>query len=681
MSLSAQWPRLAIAMMLALTLGASAQARSLQSRLAVERARPAAPLLPRDSFVVETAVSSVTLSPDGRRVVWLREDDGVRSLWAASTAGPTTPHRLLQRVEAKEVHWSSDSRWLLLLGARTVRAVAMAGQTGAGIIVTLGGPTKSSVLALDPWGPGVLLTDTVGAGLAKRWRLWRVGLGGARRLVLASPREIVDAVMARDGRLAFAKVTDGERHEILTGAPGGAFRPLARCDGLARCNLLGVAPDGRAVLVAGDFGEAPRPMLFRLDLDGRRSPVHADPRASVDLGSVVFDRRTGAPVIASYRGGDPRSYGLDAATRAALAKLERTNVDPGFALETSAGPWLVREREARLAGERWRLFDPRSGRLTPLIDDPGERRRPSPVQLARTIGVTFRASDGMDIHGFLTAPPGLDLKRTPLAAIVHGGPWSHDDPDYSAVTQLLANRGYVVFRPQFRGSTGYGRDYMLAANGDFADGRVQRDIEEGVRWLLAQGVGDPKRTAIVGASFGGYSVLQSLSNQSNLFGVGVAIVPPTDMGWVTRWAARTGALDTQGVKLETTLRLLKMDPGDAAVARKLYAGSPSARVAAMRTPLLIIASGRDERVPIRSVIDYAARLRVAAANARIVVARKLPHASSDPLAFRASLFMIETTLQRELGGAQPDRPASDLSLWMAQNLSITAPPARRLQPP
>jgi len=276
----------------------------------------------------------------------------------------------------------------------------------------------------------------------------------------------------------------------------------------------------------------------------------------------------------------------------------------------------------------------------------------------------------MAIHGLLSVPPGRDPAHVPLITIAHGGPWSHDDADYSALTQLLVNRGYAVFRPQFRGSTGFGRAYMLAARGDFGDGRVQRDIEEGTRYLLARGIGDPMRTAIMGASFGGYSTLQALSNGSGLYHMGIAIVPPADFGWTSRWAAARGTLgETQGMTLDHSLRLLALNPDDPAIARRLYRQSPLARVAAMRTPLLLIASGRDERVPIRSVIDYAARLKLSGAPAQIVVARNQPHAPSDPMAGRAYMLLAEAMFQRHLGGPPPAPPPPDLREWMEKNLA------------
>jgi dipeptidyl aminopeptidase/acylaminoacyl peptidase len=372
-----------------------------------------------------------------------------------------------------------------------------------------------------------------------------------------------------------------------------------------------------------------------------------------------------------YRGGVPARYGLTDAARRGLASLARLLPGQNQTIETSRGPWLVREQDARLQGSRWHLFDPYMGTIRTLIDDPDVRQRIPAAALAAGIAFTYTASDGMPIHSLLSVPVGRDPAHVPLVALVHGGPWSHDMPGYSAQVQLLTNRGFAVFRPQFRGSTGYGRAYMFAAKGDFGDGRVQRDIEDGVRYLLAKGVGDAQRVGIVGASFGGYSTLQALSNGSKLFRVGVAVVPPSDFGWASRQMAKRNTIgDAQGIPFVQSLRLFGMDERDPAIARRLFVQSPAARTAAMNTPLLILAAGRDDRVAIRGLIDYAARLKAANKPVRMVIARNQPHAAEDPLARRASLFLIEDMLSRHLGGRPAAPPAPDLAQWMAANMAM-----------
>lgn len=653
------WLRALIALLVIAGAG-PALADPLSTMLAVERARARVASIDRESFLFpsEPKVASVTLAPDGRSVAFVRIAGERRSLWLQSTAPGAAPRRLLPRTGAEDIAWSPDSRWLFLIDAGGIRMLSVADMPGSGVIAKLGGATELRLLAFDPWQLGALLIDRSKG----RSRLWRVGPGGRKQLIAYGRREIVDVAIDREGRPAFAKLVADGHHLIVARTPEGRFRTITACVRMTRCDLLGVTPDERGVYLASDLLGSRRALL-RLDLDGRRTLIHDDPLKEVDVDSITLDRASGVPAIAAYRGSKPRLDGLNVAARADLARL---TLAPDVAVETSKRVWLVRQHGGRMQGNRWHLFDPRTGRHRLLLDDRPERL--PEAALARIVPFSYPASDGMAIHGMLSIPAGRDPAHVPLVTIVHGGPFGHDELEYNALGQLLVNRGYAVFRPEFRGSTGYGRDYMVAANGDFGDGRVQRDIEDGTRYLLARGIGDPRRTAIMGASFGGYATLQALSNGSRLYRVGIATVPPTDFGWVTRWAAaRTELGASQGMRFAATLKLLGMDVCDPVVARRLYEQSPRARVTAMRTPLLLIAAGRDERVPIRSVLDYAAQLKMLGAPAQIIVARKQPHSSKDRMASMAALYLIETMLQRQLGGAPVAVPNAVMARWMAAN--------------
>jgi dipeptidyl aminopeptidase/acylaminoacyl peptidase len=653
--------RHSLAALLAIFGAGPALADPLAAALALERGRPPVAAIDRESLLYRTEpkIASATLAPDGRNVAFVRIAGEQRSLWLQSTAPGASSHRILPHVGTGDIAWSPDSRWLFLIDEQTVRMMSVAGMPGSGVIAKLGGASERTLLALDPWVPAALLVDRANG----RWRLWRAGAGGSKHLVAYARHEIVDVAIGRDGHAAFAKLVVNGHHLIIARRPDGRFRAVTTCIRLTRCDLLGVTADGHGLYLASDLLGSRR-AIVRLDADGRRTLIHDDPAHEVDIDTVILDRKSGVPAIAAYRGDQPMLYGLIKAARIGLAHLSFAR---DAEVETAPRVWLIRERGDRMQGNRWHLFDPTSGRHRLLLDDRPYRIPAS--KLVRVIPFSYPASDGMMIHGMLSVPAGRDPAHVPLVTVVHGGPFGHDEIEYNALTQLLANRGYAVFRPQFRGSTGYGRDYMRAARGDFGDGRVQRDIEDGTRFLLARGIGDPRRTAIIGGSFGGYSTLQALSNGSRLYRVGVATVPPTDFGWVTRWAAaRTDLGATQGMKFADTLKMLGLDPSDPAVARRLYAQSPRANAAAMRTPLLLIAAGRDERVPIRSVIDYAAHLKLLGAPAQIIVARKQPHSSKDRMAALATLYLVEVMLQRHLDGAPVAPPSRALARWMSANL-------------
>lgn len=138
--------------------------------------------------------------------------------------------------------------------------------------------------------------------------------------------------------------------------------------------------------------------------------------------------------------------------------------------------------------------------------------------------VTYQARDGLTIHGYLTLPAGMtEAKNLPVVINPHGGPWVRDSWGYDPEVQFLANRGMAVLQMNFRGSTGYGRSFWEAGFKQWGRA-MQDDITDGVRWLIDQGIADPERIAIYGASYGGYAVLAGLAFTPDLYACGVDYV-------------------------------------------------------------------------------------------------------------------------------------------------------------
>lgn len=647
-------------------------AMSLDKYVAMERSRPVPPAITRDRFLIEPAITSVELSPDGQRVAWLRRQGSDTGLWLTAT-DRVAPRRWLRRVDAERMYWSHDGRWLFVIAPKSLRAIPIDGASGAGVMASFDRPQDWRVVGPDPWQPAaMLLLETqhrFGVREPIGTRLWRVTPGGRRTLVAFARLRIIDVAVRPDGHVAFAKLVDGNRHLITARSDGGRYRVIARCEQLRRCDLLGTDKTSRRLFLRGDLdGDLQGVMEIRGD--GRIRRLHTDPAHMADIDTVVLAPENGRPLIAAYRGPTPSLTGLTPEANATLQQLRRVLPGSEHRVQPSSGRvWLIEERDARLQEGRWHLFDRGSGRLRPLIDDPGMTPRIAPDHLARVMPVAFRASDSMTIHSLLTLPPGRDVSRAPLVVFVHGGPWSNDTTDYSAQTQLLANRGYIVFRPQYRGSTGFGRRYLFAAHGNFGAGRVQRDIEEGTRWLLARRIGDPRRVAIVGASYGGYAVLQALSDGSRLYRTGVAAVPPPDFGrTIARMVARGSGGDYQGIDFASRLRALDLDPVNPTIMGRLSCEAPVRRIARLSAPLTIIAAERDDRIALRDVLDYAVRGRLWEKPIDMIVAKGQPHAPDEILPRRAMLFLTEDALARHLGLLHAEPPIQPVRKWMAANL-------------
>jgi dipeptidyl aminopeptidase/acylaminoacyl peptidase len=654
-------------------------AGALRAAVAAERARPRAPQFPRTAFLAQTTLVGAWLSPDGRHVAYLREEGRNRGAWLVSTAGGA-PKRLLPHTDARVLAWSHDSRWLFLPSKRQVFALAVAGQGGSRAIAKLGGRWEREFVTADPVRPAAVIVfenPPIVSRLPRKWGVFRIDAQGRETRLHEDTRQVVDVEFDARGRLAFLTRVEGERYVVYR-VRGGKLSEAMRCENLARCTLVAASGDGREALVTTDAG-ANFYRLARLGADGRLQTLHADPRNEADLNEVVLDPATRTPLIASYRSTIAANHGLAAAARQHLSKIEARYPDRNLRVEVGSGPsarWLVHDRATTLKGERLHVYDPATGAMQDLLPDIdyAYRGKPAPAlperAMARKIAFAFRASDGMSIHGFVMIPPGVDPARAPLVTHVHGGPFNLFRPEFTGIGQMMANRGYIVFEPNFRGSTGHGQAYMRAGRGDFGNGRVQQDIVEGVRYLLSQGIGDAKRVGIIGASFGGYSALQGVTFQPDLFKVGIAAVPPADLGWVLRWYAETVDQMAPGIPLSTRMRLLELDPASAAVADRLRVQSPIANADRLSRPVLLFAGAEDERVPIRSVMHYAAALKARDKDVSLLVDPEGRHQLEDPRTREAYFYLIERMLHQRLGGAAPEDVNAGLRAFVDRNLRL-----------
>jgi len=137
--------------------------------------------------------------------------------------------------------------------------------------------------------------------------------------------------------------------------------------------------------------------------------------------------------------------------------------------------------------------------------------------------IVYKAKDGLTIHGYLTLPKGIESKNLPVVINPHGGPWARDEWGWNAEVQFLANRGYAVLQMNFRGSTGYGRKFWEASFKQWGL-NMQQDITDGVEYLVKEGIADPKRVAIYGASYGGYATLAGITSTPELYACAVDYV-------------------------------------------------------------------------------------------------------------------------------------------------------------
>ena len=649
----------------------------LRAAETAQRGMTRAPRLPRTAFLEARSLVAVQLSPAGDAVAYLRQQKDSRSLWLLPANGGKA-RTLVGSTQADQLLWSRDGRWLFLRGANALTIVGVDGR--GGMRVPLGGIERRRLMQLDPSQPAaVLLRERVRVGKGERWRIVRMDARGKRTQLREDARWIHDVALDASGRIVALTRFEGDHDALYRARPDGSLREVLRLRPMQRLDLLAARADGSLLMTGNPGGAADGNFrrVMRLDANDRLQTLHQDPGLEADLDEVVVDPRTQQPLAASYRSTVAATYGIGDA-QGVVADIAKQFPGRDIGLQAGSGPsahWLVSERAATLRDPRWYLYDPRNGNVRRILDDPGiTAGSPKDSALARKIAIAYTASDGMRVHGFVLLPPGVDAKRAPLIAQVHGGPINHFRAGYDGTAQFLANRGYVVFQSNFRGSTGHGLAYTFASNGDYGNGRVQRDIVEGVHWLLAQGIGDANRVGIVGHSFGGYSTLLGLTFQPELFKVGVAGAPPADLGWSMRWLLASGDQgDLPDRSLQQTLRALSLDATDPATYARLHAQSPRANAARMKRPLLIMAGGGDRTVAIREVVSYAATLKSLGQPVTLLVEPGGGHSPVDPIPREAYLFAMETMLQRHLGGPAPEVPGQRLRTYLRENLRLAGP--------
>jgi dipeptidyl aminopeptidase/acylaminoacyl peptidase len=260
--------------------------------------------------------------------------------------------------------------------------------------------------------------------------------------------------------------------------------------------------------------------------------------------------------------------------------------------ERAETPWVLVESYSDVQPHMWNLFNAETG----VVNKIGESYpKLDPRQMGVQEALRYKARDGLEIPAWLTLPHGSTRKNLPLVVLVHGGPYVRGGSwGWNADAQFLASRGYAVLEPEYRGSTGFGDRHFRAGWKQWGL-KMQDDIADGAKWAIAQGIVDPKRICIAGASYGGYATLMGLLNDPALFKCGIDWVGVTDIGllYTGHWSSDSDT--TEAYKRYGMPEMVGDMVKDAA---QLKATSPLEQAARIKQPLLLAYGGSDYRVPI-----------------------------------------------------------------------------------
>ena len=350
---------------------------------------------------------------------------------------------------------------------------------------------------------------------------------GEMALVAENPGSVSSWVTDHDGRVRAAVQTDGVNTELLyRETEDEPFRPVLRTDFRESVSPIFFTYDNRE-LYASSILVRDKAAIVRLDpATGEELEVIFDHPEVDTLRLLGSDKRKVITAAAFTR--DRQEYHFfDDRRRELQETLERKL--PGTEVVLSSmnrdeDKFIVRTYGDRTRGAFW-FYDSTTGELRPLAEvSPWLAEE----QLAPMEPVRITARDGLVLPGYLTLPPGLRAKNLPAVLLVHGGPWARDRWGFDGTVQFLANRGYAVLQVNFRGSTGYGREFWEKSFKQWGKA-MQDDLTDAAQWLVKKGIADPKRIAIYGGSYGGYAALAGLAFTPEVYAAGVSFVGPSNI--------------------------------------------------------------------------------------------------------------------------------------------------------
>ncbi|NEU08721.1 S9 family peptidase [Flavihumibacter sp. R14] len=342
---------------------------------------------------------------------------------------------------------------------------------------------------------------------------------GKLSLLVRNPGNITEFYADSSGELRLALTSDGvDETLIYRETEKDDFRPVVKNNFKTSINFLGFSKDSCIYILTNKNRDKKALVELNCNTGKEHQELYSNPQVDVSEGS--YSRSKNKMVFAGYESWKKERHYLDNDTRDMYERLEELLPDTEIKItdqDSSESKFIIRTFTDRNPGTYY-LYNIEDNQLKKLGDINSSIKQ---NEMAPMKPVSYKSRDGLTINGYLTLPLNMPEKNLPVVVLPHGGPSFRNSWGYNSEVQFLANRGYAVFQMNFRGSTGYGKSFWIAGFKEWG-GKIQNDITDGVKWLISKEIADPKRIAIYGASFGGFSALHGLCFNSELYACGAS---------------------------------------------------------------------------------------------------------------------------------------------------------------
>ena len=613
-----------------------------------------APLIPRKILFDNPEKAGAQLSPDGNRLAYLAPDDGVLNVWMRTVG--MDDDTAVTHDRARGIHtyfWQPDSTHILYMqdtgGNENDHIYQADVATGTTRDLTPFDDVRAMIVAVDAAHPDFMLV-ALNRRVPELHDVYRLNFAtGDLEPDTENPGDVAGWSADHDFvvRAAMAMLPGGYQEIRIRDGAAAPWKPFQKWGpDETMGGVAGFSPDNRSLRLLSSVG-ANTSRLVEVEIASNAQRVIAeDPHYDVagamehprthELEAVVFVREKVEWEILDSR----VKKDFDLLRKAHHGEISIANRD--FADRR----WVV-VYSADDAPARYFLYHRETERVEFLFES---RPKLAPYKLAKMEPVEFAARDGLAIHGYLTRPT-YGEGTPPMVVLVHGGPWARDDWGYDGLAQLLANRGYSVLQVNFRGSTGYGKDFLNAGDREWA-GKMHDDLLDAKAWAAVNGHADPRRVAIMGGSYGGYATLVALTYTPEEFACGVDIVGPSNLITLLEsippyWAPMRALFDKRVGHLENEPEFLR-------------SRSPLFLADRIVRPLLIGQGANDPRVKQAESDQIVAAMRAHGLPVEYIVFEDEGHGFVRPENSLRFFAATEQFLAKYLGGrAEPPSPDED----------------------
>lgn len=635
------------------------------------------PIIDRDLFFGNPEISGGQLSPDGKWISFMKEYEGIMNIWIKKIDEPFEKARPL--TDSKRpmygYFWSEDGKYILYVkdqdGDENINVFAVDPKAKA----SKGVPASRNLTPLKEVAAQIVMVsrkdpDLLMVALNDRDKAWhdlyslKISTGELKMLYENKDR-ITDYNFDWDENLRVLSKTDDKGTTEFLYKEGDNLTPIYSTLVTETAYIASWNEDNSKFYLVTNKGDLDLSTLYLMDPKTKKlNKIESDPKGKVDFGGLTMDRNTHKVISTSYTADKTAIYWKDKTWEANYKFLKKKF--PGREVDFASSThdytkFLIAVWGDKYASEVY-YFDVKSKKVV-LQYTPRPKLKNVEKHLAGMSPISYKSSDGLEIPAYLTIPVGTNSKNLPVVVLVHGGPKGpRDHWGYDPQAQFLANRGYAVLQPNFRASGGYGKNFQNA--GDLQWGKLmQDDITWGVKYLISQGIGDPKRIAIMGGSYGGYATLAGLAFTPDVYACGVDIVGPSNIFTLLE------SVPAYWESGRAFLYGMVGDPNTEEGKKLIKEASPLFSVDRIVKPLLIIQGANDPRVKQAEADQIVIALRDKRKKVDYLLAKDEGHGFAKPLNRMAMYAEVEKFLSETIGGRYQVEMSADVKKTL-DNLTV-----------